>query len=111
MSARSQASQRILNFLSDKDLCQVNDGYNCYGPDKKYRFIAFDIRAQLDGQVKVYGPTFIHVSTQGPVSDVNGDQVFESVDDCIAYLQAMWVDRDQEAAAKVPRKPAKGKPK
>lgn len=104
MSARSQVSQAILDFVAENDLCQVNGGYNGYGPKKKYRFVLFDKTSQLDGEVRVYGPKFIQVLSAGPLGN-SEPQTFESVGDCIDYIKARWVDCDEEAAAAVPRMP------
>lgn len=109
MSARSNASQQILDFLDANGLCNVYGGDNGYGPGKKYRYVLFDKPATLDGEVRVYGPKFIQVLSAGPLGDGEGnDQVFESVENTIEYIKARWVDLDSEAAAAVPRKPEKG---
>lgn len=108
MSARSQASQQILDFLADNGLCNVLGGENGYGPGKKYRFILFDKPATLDGEVRVYGPKFIQILSVGPLGDGEGNlQVFESVEHALAYMKARWVDFDHKAADKIPRKPKK----
>lgn len=109
MSPRSQVSQTILDFLDANGLCNVFGGDNGYGPGKKYRYILFDLPRTLDGEVRIFGPKFIQVLSVGPHGDGEGNaQVFESVENCLAFIKARWVDFDRAAADAVPRKAQKG---
>jgi hypothetical protein len=105
MSARSEAAARFVEFVTQHGLDRVFGGDNGYGEGKKYRSILFDRPALLDGSIRVYNPKFILIDSGGPLG--LGREAFDDVDNALAYLRAAFVERDLDAADKVPRKPAK----
>lgn len=71
----------------------------------KYYGFGMSLRRTMDGEVRVYSSAYIMVRSVGGGGD--GDHVFGSEQDAAAYLKARFKDFDMQAAAKVPRKPAR----
>lgn len=68
----------------------------------KYYGFGMSLCRTMDGEVRVYSPTYIMVRSVGGGGD--GDHVFGNEQDAGAYLKARFQDFDLQAAAKVPRK-------
>ena len=105
-SPRALLAQRIADFINEHELNSPFGGDVTVGGEgrRKYRAIPFSTPARLDGIVSVYSPRFIQIQSSGPNGD--GQHVFESEGNALAYMKARWVDYDQEAADAVPRREA-----
>ena len=104
MSARQEIANRIAEKICEWRLTnpfggEVSKSGNYYG-------ILFAIPRYLDGFVRVYGPRWILVETQGPMAHY-GNRVFESEANAIAFIKAAFVDHNEAAADAVPMKLAR----
>ena len=87
-SPRAQAAEQIAQFILDNDLCHIYGGESELSGDKRYRSIGFSRRANLDGHVRVYSPTFILVFwlTRYQTVEPEGSRKFRSSEHAIAFL-------------------------
>lgn len=101
-SPRHQLAQRIANFILESRLANPFGGeVTQHG---RYYSVLMSIPRSLDGEVRIYGPKFIHVRLVGPLSHIGSDFVFESEANALAFLKAWLVDFDSEAALAIPVK-------
>ena len=104
MSARGDLQNRLEAFLNDNGL---NEVYGVLGGGettklangKMVRTLSFCKARTLDGEVMIWGPKYIVVTTNR-----TGTDIFESVDDVEAFLKLRFVDWDEDAANAVPRR-------
>jgi len=108
MSARSDTAQRIADFINDNDLAQVFGGEVSQSGDKRYYSILCSLPRILDGFIRVYSEKFILIQLAGPLAHGEYSAVYTSEADAVAFLQALLVDHDEDAAYAIPTKPTKG---
>ena len=104
VSERRAIAERIADFVCDNELAQIFGG-DVNGSGRFYS-IGLSVARYLDGEVRVYSPRFILVRLAGAMVGGEGSGVYTSVEDALAYLQALLVDHDEEAAAAIPVKPS-----
>lgn len=71
----------------------------------RYYAIGMSLPAVLDGEVRVYGPTYILIRMVGRFVGGEDSRVFASEEHALAFLTARFVDHDEDAAERVPTKP------
>jgi hypothetical protein len=104
MSARSDLQDRLEGFLNDNGL---NEVYGVLGGGeatklangKMVRTLSFCKARTLDGEVMIWGPRYIVVT-----SNRTGTDIFDSVEAVEAFLMARFVDWDEAAANAIPRR-------
>jgi hypothetical protein len=101
MSEREEIQNDMADFLESAGLDEVYGvltGLDTLANGRKVRTVTFCRARTLDGCVTIYGPTFIKVAT------TRDNETFASAEDAKAWIQARYVDFDQDAADEVPRK-------
>jgi hypothetical protein len=102
MSARAEVAQRVADFITENNLAQVYGGDVVQG--KRYRSVGLSLARYLDGEVRIYGPAFIQVLLAGPVAHGEVRRVYATEDSALAFLRALLIDHDEDAAYAVPTK-------
>lgn len=106
-SERQQVAQRIATFICENNLAQVFGGDVQQSADKRYYGVGLSIARLLDGEVRVYSPSYIYVGLDGPMVHGAGQRVYGSADDAIRYLDLLCVKCRGEEAEQVPQKQTK----
>lgn len=104
MSARSEIADRIAAKICEWKLTNPFGGE--VSKNGKYYGILFAVPRYLDGFVRVYGPKWILVEGQGPLARY-GNLIFESEENCLAFIHAAYVECNSEKAGAVPSKLAR----
>jgi hypothetical protein len=97
---RGALAHRIADFINGHDL------NNPFGGEvaqmKRYYGVACSMPRGLDGDIRVYGLKFIQVLLVGPLVHGERREVFDREENALAFLKALLVDFDSEAADAVP---------
>jgi hypothetical protein len=104
VSARAEIAERIASFIREHELERVFGGEAVRLDGDRFYHVLCSVPRTLDGIVKVYGPKFIQVQLQGQLVHGEVSAVFESEQAAVAFLKALLVDHDDEAAFAVPQK-------
>lgn len=98
MSYREDCILKFESFCFDNRLSEVYGCVYSISPDKKYRSTTFCRARVLDGEYRVYGPKFhlIKFTTRYNSLPHNMSKVFKSFDDVIEFMQAAFVDYNNE---------------
>jgi len=102
-SPRQQLAERIAEFIREHDLNNPFGGE--VRKDGRYYAVMCAVPRYLDGLIRVYGPTFILVELQGPLVSGAYRGIYQSEADAPAFLKALLVGHDEDAAYAVPAKP------
>lgn len=102
-SARRQLAERVAAFIREQHLDSPFGGDVRY--EGRYYSVGCSIPRALDGNIRVYGRTFIQVQLQGPLVSGIYSEAYGSEGDLLAFLKALLVDHDQETAFAVPVRP------
>jgi hypothetical protein len=106
-SPRGALAGRIADFVDENGLAQVFGGRQDLRKEDRYYSVSLSLARYLDGFIRVYGPKFILIQMQGPYVGGAYEGVYESEENALAFLKALLVDCDQDAAYRVPTKPKK----
>lgn len=101
MSERENIQNDMAEFLESAGLDEVYGvltGLDTLDNGRKVRTVTFCRARTLDGQVIIYSANFVQVKTN------RDTEVFTSAEDAKAWIQAKYVDFNQDAADEVPRK-------
>lgn len=102
-SPRRACAERIAEFVRSNNL------NNPYGGRARgfgnYYAIGVSVPARLDGEVRVWGETFIQMRLSGSLAGSRTSSVYESEANALEFLRLLLVDRDLDAAEAVPTKP------
>lgn len=98
MSERSEIADRIAAKVREWRLTAPFGGD--VEKSGRYYGILFAKPRTLDGLVRVYGPKFIMVESQGPLG--LGRSIFESEEAAVDFIRLAFVELDREEAWKVP---------
>lgn len=104
ISPRRKAVYEIADFIGRNDLTRPYGGdVNSHG---KYYSVTFCKPANLDGEVRIYGPRFIYVGYQSRYQHITSRDhlVFTSVQHALDFLRYAFVEFDGEQASAVPTK-------
>ena len=105
-SPRYLIAKRIADWIVEHKFTTPFGGDITRSDDRRAYCILFARPRTLDGLVRVFGPKFITVDTQGSLGQ--GRQIYDSVENALAFMQAAFVDHDRDAADRVPVRTSKG---